>query len=463
MQKRKLVYVSCNPSESLCARLEERGWRVEVAAGASEVRRSLRQDVTTGALLDVSSGFVTRELAALEASLMLAHVGWVAMTTQAHHEDVAVRRIIREYCFDYVTVPTSDARIVDSVGHAYGMAALNGLSDDSREDWPESGMLGSCDAMRALFLAIRKVAMNDAPVFIAGESGTGKELTAFAIHSRSRRRDKPFVAVNCAAIPTELFQSELFGYEKGAFTGANQLKIGKIESAHGGTLFLDEIGDLPLESQANLLRFLQEGHIERLGGHSPTKVDVRIVSATHVDINAAMREGQFRPDLYYRLCVLQLDEPPLRARGKDIEVLSKCMFDRFRSEAERRLRGFSPDAIAAMYNYGWPGNVRELMNRIRRAIVLSEGGEITADDLEIGAFAELAPVTMAQARAIAERQAIELAMLRHRERLNEAANDLGISRGTLSRLLRVHGMLHADIGAEVEESPEEASSVSAAR
>jgi DNA-binding NtrC family response regulator len=292
--------------------------------------------------------------------------------------------------------------------------------------------------------------MTDAPVFISGESGTGKELTAVAIHERSARRDQPFVAINCGAIPAHLLQSELFGYERGAFTGANQRKIGRVEAANGGTLFLDEIGDLPLESQASLLRFLQERKVERLGGHGSTPVDVRIISATHVDMQTAMIEGRFRADLYHRLCVLQIDEPPLRARGKDIELLAKHMLDRFKKDASRRLRGFSPCAIAAIHNYGWPGNVRELINRVRRAIVMSEGRQITARDLELGEYVEVAPVSLAQAREAAERQAIELALLRHRGRLGDAAHELGISRVTLYRLLSAHGMRHIEVDAPTE-------------
>jgi DNA-binding NtrC family response regulator len=383
--------------------------------------------------------------------LTLTNVGWVAATVTGQLEDAAVRRLIRDYCFDYVTLPTSNDRVVDAVGHAYGMVALHeNASNDARDGRAEGEMVGSCDAMLALFRSIRKVAMTDAPVFISGESGTGKELTAVAIHERSVRREQPFVAINCGAIPAHLLQSELFGYERGAFTGANQRKIGRVEAANGGTLFLDEIGDLPLESQASLLRFLQERKVERLGGHGSTPVDVRIISATHVDMQTAMIEGRFRADLYHRLCVLQIDEPPLRARGKDIELLAKHMLDRFKKDASRRLRGFAPDAIAAIHNYGWPGNVRELINRVRRAIVMSEGRQISARDLELGEYVEVAPVSLAQAREAAERQAIELALLRHRGRLGDAAQELGISRVTLYRLLSAHGMRHIEVDAPTE-------------
>jgi DNA-binding NtrC family response regulator len=449
--RRQLIYVTRDPSAPLCARFEERGWHIEVVSTAKDARRWLRNDLATGGLLDLSSSFEAHELAALEASLTLTNVGWVAATVAGQLEDAAVRRLIRDYCFDYVTLPTSDDRVVDAVGHAYGMVALHeNASNDARDGRAEGEMVGSCDAMLALFRSIRKVAMTDAPVFISGESGTGKELTAVAIHERSARRDQPFVAINCGAIPAHLLQSELFGYERGAFTGANQRKIGRVEAANGGTLFLDEIGDLPLESQASLLRFLQERKVERLGGHGSTPVDVRIISATHVDMQTAMIEGRFRADLYHRLCVLQIDEPPLRARGKDIELLAKHMLDRFKKDASRRLRGFAPDAIAAIHNYGWPGNVRELINRVRRAIVMSEGRQISARDLELGEYVEVAPVSLAQAREAAERQAIELALLRHRGRLGDAAQELGISRVTLYRLLSAHGMRHIEVDAPTE-------------
>src|ERR1700754_1512955 len=444
--RRQLIYVTRDPSETLCARFEERGWHIEIVSSARETRKALRQDMAIGGLLDLSSHFESHELAAFESSLTMTNVGWVAATVAGQLEDAAVRRLIRDYCFDYVTLPTSNDRIVNSVGHAYGMVSLHdAASHDARSEGRAEGeMVGSCDAMLALFRSIRKVAMTDAPVFISGESAPGKELTAVAIHERSARRDQPFVAINCGAIPPHLLQSELFGYERGAFTGANQRKIGRVEAANGGTLFLDEIGDLPLESQASLLRFLQERKVERLGGHGSIEVDVRIISATHVDMNTAMIEGRFRSDLYHRLCVLQIDEPPLRARGKDIELLARHMLERFRKDASRRLRGFAPDAIAALHNYSWPGNVRELINRVRRAIVMSEGRAITARDLELSEYVEIVPVSLAQAREAAERQAIELALLRHRGRLGDAAQELGISRVTLYRLLCSHGMRHME-------------------
>jgi DNA-binding NtrC family response regulator len=438
---RKLIYVCRDASSSLTSKLERRDWEVALVSPQAVQKLALHAGPTLAGLLDLSTCQLPKDFAAIEDVLVPTAAGWVATVDGRQLADATVRRLIHDYCFDYVTLPISDERIVDAVGHAFGMASLReNASNDPHSNGVEGEMVGSCDAMLALFRSIHKVAMTEAPVLISGESGTGKELTALAIHERSARRDQPFVAINCGAIPAHLLQSELFGYERGAFTGANQRKIGRVEAANGGTLFLDEIGDLPLESQASLLRFLQERKIERLGGHGSTPVDVRIISATHVDMDRAMMERRFRADLYHRLCVLHLDEPPLRARDADIELLAKRMFDRFKKDSSQRLRGFAPDATAAMYNYGWPGNVRELINRVRRAIVMSEGRHITAKDLELSHYAEVESTSLEEARHAAERHVIEFALLRNRGRLIDAARELAISRVTLYRLLTAHGL-----------------------
>ena len=263
-------------------------------------------------VLDLETEYTDAEIALLEQSLQCLHVMWVAITSAQRLEDERVRRLIRDYCVDYVRVPFSYNELAYTLKHAHGMAALHAARGPDTA--VQGKMIGECAAMRAMFRSLSKVAHNDAPVFISGESGTGKELAAQAIHEASNRRKGPFVAINCGAIPPHLVQSELFGYEKGAFTGANQRKIGWIEQAQGGTLFLDEIGDLPLESQVALLRFLQQGMITRLGGHQSIPLDLRIISATHVDLVAAQAEGRFRSDLFHRLCVLTLSIPPLRER-----------------------------------------------------------------------------------------------------------------------------------------------------
>ena len=437
---RMLIYLSRAPEDGLVAHLKTRGWNVSIARTSTDCARVLRPDVPYAGILDLSR-FGARELGALEASLRQPLVGWVALASLDRLDDPDVRRLIRSYCFDYVKQPVTSQAIDYLLGHAFGMVSLTDL--DLAAGMASAGddeMVGTCESMQLLFRTIRKIANTDASVFIAGESGTGKELTAVAIHERSPRRKEPFVAINCGAIPHHLLQSELFGYERGAFTGANQRKIGRVEAADGGTLFLDEIGDLPLESQASLLRFLQEGKIERLGGRESIPVDVRVISATHVDLEGAMRDGRFRADLFHRLCVLRIDEPPLRARGKDIEILAHHVLHKFKTDSARKIRGFAPSAIEAMHQYGWPGNVRELINRVRRAIVMAEGKLISADDLDLAQFTDQETLTLSQAREAAEKRAIEAALLRHRHRLNEAATDLGISRVTLYRLMGSHGL-----------------------
>nr|WP_199272256.1 sigma-54 dependent transcriptional regulator [Paraburkholderia acidisoli] len=458
--ERTLLYVARSPDPLLGAYLKSRGWELATARTAHEASRLVKPDAPCAGIVDLT-GFAPREFAGLEAILRLQQVGWIALTDGTRIADADVRRMIRHYCFDYVHMPVAHATLDYLVGHAFGMVALCDLdaaaSPGASGAPDEDEMVGTCDAMQQLFRTIRKVANNDASIFISGESGTGKELTALAIHERSSRRKAPFVPINCGAIPNHLLQSELFGYERGAFTGANQRKIGRVESANGGTLFLDEIGDLPLESQASLLRFLQEGKIERLGGHEQISVDVRIISATHVDLEAAMRDGRFRADLFHRLCVLRVDEPPLRARGKDIEIIAHHMLHKFKGDSARRIRGFTPDAIEAMYNYNWPGNVREMINRVRRAIVMAESKLISAEDLDLAQFTEQQTVTLAQAREAAEKRTIEAALLRHRHRLSEAAADLGISRVTLYRLMGTHGLRDEKsiFGADAENQSED--------
>jgi DNA-binding NtrC family response regulator len=281
---------------------------------------------------------------------------------------------------------------------------------------------------------------SESPVLIRGESGTGKELVARTLHRQSQRHARPFVAINCGAIPEHLIQSELFGHEKGAFTGAHQRKIGRIEAAHGGTLFLDEIGDLPLELQANLLRFLQEKHIERVGGSQPIPVDVRVLAATHVDLEAAIINGRFREDLYYRLNVLQVFTAPLRERHGDMAMLANHFARFYSQETGRRPRTFSEQALVAMGNHDWPGNVRELANRVRRGLVLAEGRQIESCDLglETRQAPSLTMGTLEDYKDRAERQALCDVLQRHSNNLSLAAKVLGVSRPTFYRLLHKH-------------------------
>ena len=305
------------------------------------------------------------------------------------------------------------------------------------------GLMGNSAQMQEVFRMIRRVGPSDVPVLITGESGTGKELVARAIHRQSGRNGQAFVAINCGAIPETLLESELFGYEKGAFTGATQQRKGRIESAQGGTLFLDEIGDIPLGLQVKLLRFLQDHEIQRLGGKETIAVDARILAATHVDLQKAISEGRFREDLYYRLCVVTIAVPALNERGSDIALLARTFLAKFAEEQKKPLKGFTPQAMQALTAYNWPGNVRELENRIKRAVVMAEGKYVTPENLELkdpSSLLEEEVSTLRASRDSRERDLVRLAMEKADGNVSRAAADLGISRPTLYQLLARYGL-----------------------
>ena len=362
---------------------------------------------------------------------------WIGLVDPVCLQDDRLKSLIGHNFFDYHRLPPDLARLAHTIGHAYGMAQIEKTALATKPQ-PETdlAMVGTSPSMRQLFHDIRKIATTDVPVLVTGETGTGKELTAQAVHERSHRKSGPFVAVNCGSIPANLIQDDLFGHEKGAFTGAHQKKSGKIEMAEGGTLFLDEIGDLPFDLQVNLLRFLQEKVIERVGGTRPVPVDVRVIAATNVDLEKAVRAGRFREDLFYRLNVLHLYVPPLRERKEDIELLAQYFFKKFASEKQSCVKGFSSHAIEAMRQYPWPGNVREMIGRIRRAMVLCESRLIQASDL--GLEKGEAPVTgkLKEIRSDAERRALETALAQTGFNITKSAHLLGISRVTFYKLCR---------------------------
>ena len=307
------------------------------------------------------------------------------------------------------------------------------------------GLLGTSPQMQQVFTMIRKVANSSAPVLILGESGTGKEMAALAIHRRSSRKEGPFVAINCSAIPETLLESELFGHEKGSFTGAHAQRKGRIESASGGTLFLDEIGDIPLQLQVKLLRFLQEQRIERVGGRQELQVDTRVVAATNVDLKKAIIAGRFREDLYYRIAVVILNLPPLRERGGDVRVLAQEFLRRNAAATAKDGLTFGKDAVQALEAHSWPGNVRELENRLKRAVIMVEGKRVSAGDLELGST-DLSSVNLnlKEAREAAERDVVEKALRKHSGKIAPAAGDLGISRPTLYELMEKLGIAKAE-------------------
>ncbi len=313
-------------------------------------------------------------------------------------------------------------------------------------------LVGSSLAITELQRVIRRFAAIDAPVLITGETGTGKEMIANLLHQHSRRSSGPFVAVNCAALPDSLFQSEVFGYEKGAFTGAERRNIGRIEAASSGTLLLDEIGDLPLDNQIALLRFLEEGSFERLGSCEPITADVRIIAATHTDLDSACRAGRFREDLYYRLGALRIHAPPLRERGDDVLALARCFIDRFARQYEVAVRELDERAVRALLEHQWPGNVRELRNRVLQALVMGDGSTISDRDLGLtlsagaatsnGSAALREVASLRACRKHAEREAITQALKAAGGNVQTAAAHLKVSRAQLYRLIKNHHLDH---------------------
>jgi len=304
-----------------------------------------------------------------------------------------------------------------------------------REDSFEE-MLGGSPQIQEVFSAIRKVATTDVPVLITGESGTGKELVARAIHRLSPRNNGPFVVINCGAIPENLLESELFGHEKGAFTGAHTRRKGRFESAHGGTLFLDEIGELPMSLQVKLLRFLQDQKIERVGGREQISLDVRVLAATNRELKQAIDEERFREDLYYRISVVTVNLPPLRDRQGDVLLLANAFLQRFSMELKKKVSAFNPPAINALMSYPWPGNIREMENRIKRAVIMAEGTKVTPADLEINTSPTgQENLTLKEAKEKVERDLVQDALARHKDNITKTSQELGISRPTLYELM----------------------------
>lgn len=373
-------------------------------------------------------------------------ISWVGLVAQELISTPRMREFIGEHLFNFITIPADMDHIVLTLRHAWGMSFIRDLQGRSKLDRlpaaaTDTTMVGESAQMQRLFSQIQKVARTDASILITGPSGTGKEIAALSIHRQSNRRDAPFIAVNCGAIAPQLFQSELFGYERGAFTGANQRKIGRIEAAQGGTLFLDEIGDMPFDMQVNLLRFLQEKTIERVGGNEPLEINVRVIAATHIDLAEAVRQGRFREDLYYRINVVCIGIPPLADRGQDIEDIAKYYFAKFASMHNRSLRGFSKAAMNAMLSHSWPGNVRELVNRVQRATVMAEGRFIQPEDLGFERQLEQNHVmSLEDARAAAESMVIRRALSQSRNQISRAAALLGVSRVTLYRLIEKYNI-----------------------
>jgi two-component system NtrC family response regulator len=356
-----------------------------------------------------------------------------------------------DFCSKPVQVETLRL-IIQRAHHLWQIEEELRIANSGAGASPLKEVITGSPAMLEVCRLVEKIAPAGVTVMLLGESGTGKEVLARAIHDLSTRVGKPFVAINCAAIPENLLETELFGHEKGSFTGASQQRLGKLELANHGTLLLDEIGDIPLPLQVKLLRFLQERVIERVGGRQIIPVDVRIICATHRDIPELLREQKFREDLFYRLNEFTIDIPPLRDRQGDPVLLSHYFLNQFSSTYNRRLGGFTTEALAALASHPWPGNIRELQNRVKRAIFLADGDLITAENLELkviapppaadfGLLADSGePQTLKDIRNAADRRAIEFALSRVNGNISQAAKTLGISRPTLYDLIKVHSI-----------------------
>lgn len=363
----------------------------------------------------------------------------IVMTGKTDHENAL--RAVAMGAYDFYQKPVDPNTldlIVQRAFHIFELEDYNRRVQLSQQE-PLEGLITNDPQMLKICRQLEKISPTTVTCTLLGESGTGKEVLARAIHQLSPRKDKRFVAINCAAVPENLIESELFGYEKGAFTGANKTTLGKVETANEGTLFLDEIGDMPLNLQAKLLRFLQERVIERVGGRTEIPVDVRVICATNKDLEAMVKEGSFREDLFYRICEMTVNIPPLRNRLGDKVLLARHFKLKFAKEHGQNVTGFTPDAIAAIENYAWPGNIREMENKIKRAVIMADGKYISREDLGLAEAGELS-LNLRYVRQEAERGAILRALSMTDNNISAAAKLLGVTRPTFYDLIKKYDM-----------------------
>ncbi len=418
------------------------GYDVVVAGDRENAIAQLRRHNPGVALLDLGlppdPGGVSEGLATLTEILSMSPETKIIVVTGDDDRANAVKAIGLG-AYDFYQKPVDPEILTLIVERAYKVCELeleNRRLQEKGEGSSLRGVIAASPEMLKVCRTVEKVAPSDITTLLLGASGTGKEIVARALHELSPRASQKMVAINCAAIPENLLESELFGYEKGAFTGAVKQTQGKIEYAHGGTLFLDEIGDLPLELQAKLLRFLQERVIERVGGRVEIPIDARIICATHQDLTKFIEEGRFREDLYYRISEITIQIPSLKERKDDALLLAKVFLARFNKEFGKSIKGFDKQSVRAIEAYDWPGNVRELESRIKRAIIMADNVYITLGDLELSAADdEVAPFNLRQVRESAEKQAIQRAMLNADDNVSEAAKLLGVTRPTLYNFL----------------------------
>jgi len=425
-------------------------FQVLLAADGREALTSFKKERPSVVVLDLglppNADTSVEGFRCLEEMLVINPAVKIIMLTGNNERENALRAM-RTGAFDFYAKPPILSELKVIIGRAFHLANieeqnLSLVEPDAADLGDQWGMVGSCPEMQAVFSTIRKVSASNAPILITGESGTGKELVASAIHEASLRRKGPFVPINCGAIPENLLESELFGHEKGAFTGAHVAVQGKLTYAQRGTLFLDEIGELPVNLQVKLLRFLQEGTIQRVGGREEITIDTRTICATNVDIERAIQEGKFREDLYYRIGVINIKLPPLRERGDDVVAISEKFLKFYAKENKKKTMRFSPAGAAFLRRHDWPGNVRELRNRVQRAVIMCEGTSIGPLDLGCDTEPQTPPeklrdqLSLREARERMEREMILAAIERQSGNILKAAEDLGISRPTLYDLMR---------------------------
>ncbi len=442
-----LLVVEDNPGLQKQLKWSFEGYQVHLAGDRASAIALLQQHSVPVVTLDLGlppdPANASEGLAALKEILKLApHTKVIVVTGNDDRQNAL--EAISHGAYDFYQKPIEPevlGLIVDRAYQLYELEEENRRLALDHRDSPLDGIVGTSTPMLAACRLVEKVGPTDATSLVLGESGTGKELFARALHRLSSRKDKPFVALNCAAIPDNLLESELFGYEKGAFTGAVKQTKGKVEAATGGTLFLDEVGDMAMSLQAKMLRFLQERVIERLGGRDTIEVDVRIICATHRNLDQLIKSGGFREDLFFRISEIVIEIPPLRDRESDKVLLAQTFLDKFSEQHGRSFRGFTDSARAEIEAYEWPGNVRELENRIKRAVVLADGKQILATDL---GFVEgedhLQLLDLRDARERVEREVIQQALSIYNNNVTHAADALGISRPSLYSLIKKLGM-----------------------
>jgi len=445
---KRLLVVEDDPGLQSQLRWCFEGFEVVVAGDRQEaiaqVRRGRPSVVTLDLGLPPDPGGVSEGLAALEEIISLAPQTKVIVITGNDDRENAVKSIgLGAYDFYQKPVdPEIINLVVERAHRLYQLELENRRLQQTQREAPLRGIIATSPQMLKACRSVEKVAGSDVTVLLLGESGTGKELFARALHELSPRARGALVAINCAAIPENLLESELFGYEKGAFTGAVKQTRGKIEYADGGTLFLDEIGDLPQSLQAKLLRFLQERVIERVGGRQEIPVDVRIICATHQDLEGLISEGRFRQDLFYRISEITIPIPPVREREGDALVLARAFLDKYNKEFGRSVRGFTKDALAAIERFSWPGNVREIESRVKRAVIMADGPQLSPEDLDLEWPDNKEPLALSlqEVREEAESRAIRRILARVDGNISQAAKLLGVTRPTLYSLMDKYGL-----------------------